>query len=83
MALPYWRLSAYYFFYFAFVGAFSPYFGLYLSSIGFTAADIAVVMSLMQVMRILAPSLWGWLADRIGARTPIIRTPGRPAWAAS
>ncbi|MBP6096095.1 MAG: MFS transporter [Methyloversatilis sp.] len=76
MALPYWRLSAYYFFYFAFVGAFSPYFGLYLSSIGFTAADIAIVMSLMQVMRILAPSLWGWLADRIGARTPIIRAAG-------
>ena len=76
MALPYWRLSAYYFFYFAFVGAFSPYFGLYLASIGFTAADIAIVMSLMQVMRILAPSLWGWLADRIGARTPIIRVAG-------
>ena len=28
--LPYWRLSTYYFFYFAFVGAFSPYFTLYL-----------------------------------------------------
>lgn len=44
MPLPYWRLSAYYLFYFAFVGAFSPYFGLYLSSIGFSAADIAIVM---------------------------------------
>jgi PPP family 3-phenylpropionic acid transporter len=76
MALPYWRLSAYYFFYFAFVGAFSPYFGLYLSSIAFSAADIAIVMSLMQVMRILAPSLWGWLADRIGARVPIVRAAG-------
>ncbi|MDP2869630.1 MFS transporter [Methyloversatilis sp.] len=76
MSLPYWRLSAYYFFYFAFVGAFSPYFGLYLSSIHFSAADIAIVMSLMQVMRILAPSLWGWLADRIGARVPIVRAAG-------
>ncbi|WP_018409976.1 MFS transporter [Methyloversatilis thermotolerans] len=76
MPLPYWRLSAYYFFYFAFVGAFSPYFGLYLSSIGFTAADIGIVMSLMQVMRIVAPGMWGWLADRIGARTPIIRWAG-------
>jgi MFS transporter, PPP family, 3-phenylpropionic acid transporter len=76
MPLPYWRLSAYYFFYFAFVGAFSPYFGLYLSSIGFSAADIGIVMSLMQVMRIIAPGMWGWLADRIGARTPIIRAAG-------
>mgnify|MGYP000166749854 CR=1 FL=1 len=32
--IPYWRLSGYYFFYFAFVGAFSPYFGLYLLAMG-------------------------------------------------
>ena len=70
---PYWRLSAYYFFYFAFVGAFSPYFALYLQSLRFSAADIAVLMSMMQVMRIVAPGLWGWLADRLGARMPIVR----------
>ena len=45
--IPYWRLSGYYFFYFAFVGAFSPYFSLYLQSIGRSAAQIAVLMSLM------------------------------------
>ena len=45
--IPYWRLSGYYFFYFAFVGAFSPYFSLYLQSVGSTAAQIAVLMSLM------------------------------------
>lgn len=70
---PYWRLSAYYFFYFAFVGAFSPYFALYLQSLSFSAADIAILMSMMQVMRIVAPALWGWLADRLGARMPIVR----------
>ena len=46
--LPYWRLSAYYFFYFAFVGAFSPYFALYLQAISLTATEIALLMSLMQ-----------------------------------
>ncbi|MBM3390793.1 MAG: MFS transporter [Betaproteobacteria bacterium] len=71
--VPYWRLSAYYFFYFAFIGAFSPYFTLYLQSLRFSAWDIGVLMSLMQVMRLLAPNLWGWLADRIGAKTPIVR----------
>jgi PPP family 3-phenylpropionic acid transporter len=71
--LPYWRLSAYYFFYFAFIGAFSPYFSLYLKSLQFSAWDIGVLMSLMQVMRLLAPNLWGWLADRLGAKTPIVR----------
>lgn len=70
--IPYWRLSGYYFFYFAFVGAFSPYFGLYLQSIGSSAAEIAVLMSLMSVMRTLAPTLWGWLADRFGMRAPIV-----------
>jgi len=71
--LPYWRLSAYYFFYFAFIGAFSPYFSLYLASLSFSAWDIGVLMSLMQVMRLAAPNLWGYLADRMGAKTPIVR----------
>jgi MFS transporter, PPP family, 3-phenylpropionic acid transporter len=71
--IPYWPLSGYYFFYFAFVGAFSPYFGLYLQSIGSSATQIAVLMSLMSVMRMLAPTLWGWLADRLGVRIPIVR----------
>lgn len=71
--VPYWRLSAYYFFYFGFVGAFTPYFTLYLQSLAFTATDIAILMSLMQVMRVLAPNLWGWLAERTGLRVPIVR----------
>lgn len=70
---PYWRLSAYYFFYFGFIGAFSPYFGLYFQSLGFSAAAIAVLMSMMQVMRVLAPNLWGWLAERRDTRMPIVR----------
>jgi PPP family 3-phenylpropionic acid transporter len=75
-ALPYWRLSGYYFFYFAFVGAFSPYFGLYLDSLNFSAWDIALLMSQMQLMRLFGPNLWGWLADRFGQRMAIIRLAG-------
>ncbi|MCB1890499.1 MAG: MFS transporter [Rhodocyclaceae bacterium] len=71
--IPFWRLSAYYFFYFAFIGAFAPYFTLYLQSLRFPAADIAVLMSLMQVMRIVAPNLWGLMADRAGRRVGIVR----------
>lgn len=71
--LPYWRLSAYYFFYFAFIGAFSPFFTLYLQSVALSATDIAILMSLMQVMRVVAPNAWGWLAERLGVRLPIIR----------
>ena len=71
--LPYWRLSAYYFFYFAFVGAFSPYFALYLQAISLTATEIALLMSLMQLMRIVAPTMWGWLTERLGMRVMIVR----------
>src|SRR5574343_988333 len=72
-ALPYWRLSGYYFFSFAFIGAFSPYFGLYLQSLSFSAWDIGLLMSQMQLMRLAGPNLWGWLADRFGQRLFIIR----------
>ena len=71
--LPYWRLSFYYFFYFAFIGVFSPYFTLYLQSLQISAADIALLMSQMQLMRLVAPAFWGWLADRRGRRVDIVR----------
>lgn len=74
--LPYWRLSGYYFFYFAFIGAFSPYFGLYLQSLKFSAWDIGLLMSQMQLMRLFGPNLWGWLVDRFGHRMAIIRLAG-------
>lgn len=74
--MPYWRLSGYYFFYFAFVGAFSPYFGLYLQSLNFSAWDIGLLMSQMQLMRLVGPNVWGWLADRGRRRTDIVRLAG-------
>ena len=72
-AVPYWRLSGFYFFYFAFVGAISPFWGLYLKSLAFSAFQIGVLMSLLQVMRIFAPNIWGHIADRTGRRTAIVQ----------
>ncbi|HQT00360.1 MAG: MFS transporter [Hydrogenophilales bacterium 16-64-46] len=72
-AVPYWRLSGFYFFYFAFVGAMSPFWGLYLQSLAFSAVEIGVLMSLLQVMRIFAPNIWGHIADRTGRRTTIVQ----------
>jgi len=71
--LPYWRLSSFYFFYFAFVGAMAPFWGLYLQSLEFTAFEIGVLMSLFQVMRMFAPNAWGWLADHLGRRVLIVQ----------
>jgi PPP family 3-phenylpropionic acid transporter len=74
--LPRWRLSGYYFFYFAFIGAFAPYFGLYLQSLNFSAWDIGLLMSQMQLMRLFGPNLWGWLVDHFGHRVAVIRLAG-------
>jgi MFS transporter, PPP family, 3-phenylpropionic acid transporter len=71
--VPYWRLSGFYFFYFAFVGAMAPYWGLYLKSLAFSAFEIGVLMSLLQVMRIFAPNIWGHIADRSGRRLGIVQ----------
>ena len=71
-AVPYWRLSAFYFAYFAQVGASAPYFSLYLASLGLAAVQIGVLLSLGQLTRVVAPSFWGWVADRTGHRARII-----------
>jgi len=70
---PYRRLAAIYFAYFAFIGAFSPYFALYLQSIGQAAWQIGLLLALMQLMRTLAPFAWATLADRHGWRARLLQ----------
>lgn len=70
----YFRLSSFYFWYFAFVGAYGPYFALYLQDRGFEPFRIAVLMAVGPVARIFVPNLWGWLADRHRARDRIQRS---------
>ncbi|MEI7444819.1 MAG: MFS transporter [Burkholderiales bacterium] len=60
--------------YFAYVGIFSPYLSLWLDARGLSIAEIAVLMALPQVLRIVAPPFWGWLADRDGRRVRLLRT---------
>jgi PPP family 3-phenylpropionic acid transporter len=72
-ATPQWRLSVWYFWYFAHVGAFTPYFTLYLESLDVPAAVIGLMMSGMLAMRVAAPLLWGSLADRRNEKVPVVR----------
>ena len=67
------RLSGFYFCYFAFIGAFAPYFALYLKSLGYSAAEIGLLLAVNPVARIFGPNLWGWLSDHYRARGPLIR----------
>ena len=72
-ALSYRPLAGFYFFYFAYIGAFAPFFAIYLSAAGLAPVEIGVVMALPQVTRIVAPFLWGWLADARGNRMQVVR----------
>lgn len=74
------RLAGFYFFYFAFLGTLVPYWSLYLKSLGFGPELIGVLMGMLHVTRILAPSLWGWLADISGRRMFIVRLGSLCAW---
>lgn len=74
--VPHRRLAGFYFFYFAYLGTFAPFFSLYLKGVGLTPVEIGILMSLPQVTRIVAPHLWGWLADRGSSRLRIVRLTG-------
>lgn len=71
--MPYWRLSGFYFFYFATVGVLVPYWALYLDAIGFSAVAIGQLMALLMISRIVAPIAWGWLVDHRAQRIQVIR----------
>jgi PPP family 3-phenylpropionic acid transporter len=64
------RLAAYYFAFFAHAGAYVSYFSLYLAGHGLGAGEIAFALAMPQMARIVAPALWGWLADAWGAHYP-------------
>lgn len=72
-ALPYWRLSNFYFFYFGLLGATAPFLGLYFEHLGFSPARIGELLAIPMLMRCLAPNLWGWLGDTTGRRLAIVR----------
>jgi len=70
---PYWRLSGFYFFYFASLGVLVPYWGLYLQWEGFSAREIGELTAILLATRIVAPNIWGWIADHRGQRMSIVR----------
>ena len=71
--LPYWRLSGFYFFYFATLGVLVPYWALYLQWEGFSARQIGELTAILLASRIIAPNIWGWIADHHGHRMRIVR----------
>lgn len=72
-ALPYWRLSSFYFFYFALLGSTAPFLALYFDHLGFSSARIGELIAIPMLMRCVAPNIWGWLGDYTGRRLAIVR----------
>jgi PPP family 3-phenylpropionic acid transporter len=66
------RFGAFYFAFFAYSGVYVAWFPLYLAGRGLGAAEIAWVLALPPLVRIVAPGAWGWLADRSGAHRGIV-----------
>jgi len=73
MSIPYWRLSGFYFFYFATLGGFIPYWSLYLKDFGFDPIEIGELSAFLVGTKIIAPNLSGWIADHTGKSIGIIR----------
>lgn len=73
MPIPYWRLSSFYLCYFATLGSFIPYWSLYLNDSHFNPAQIGQLSALLVGTKIIAPNLWGWVADRSGNSLHFIR----------
>ncbi|MFI8478949.1 MFS transporter [Pseudomonas sp. NPDC078700] len=71
--LPYWRLSGFYFFYFALLGGTAPFLALYFDHLGFAPARIGELIAIPMLMRCIAPNIWGWLGDYSGQRLAIVR----------
>lgn len=68
------NFALFFFAYYGFIGVFTPYASLFFSEKGMSVAQIGVLMSLMQIMRIFGPNLWGWVADRSQKRVLVLRT---------
>lgn len=67
------RLGSFYLVYFAVIGAFLPYWSLYLEDQGFDKRAIGILTALTMLTRMLAPMVWGWLADRSGRHMRWVR----------
>ena len=63
-SVPTLRLASFYFAYYAALGAFNPYWALYLKGLGQDVAAISILMSLWYGTRVFAPSAWSALAAR-------------------
>lgn len=62
--------------YYAHAGTFSTYATLFFAGKGMSVAQIGVLMSMIQVLRIVGPNVWGYVADHSERRVGVLRMTG-------
>jgi PPP family 3-phenylpropionic acid transporter len=67
------HFALFFFAYYGYIGVFTPYASLFFADKGMNAPEIALLMSLMQIMRIVGPNVWGWAADHTHRRVLVMR----------
>ena len=59
--------------YFSYAGLVGTYAPLWFQSLGFSTLAIGALASVQSATRLFSPYAWGWLADRSGRRTQLLR----------
>lgn len=68
-----WLLTSGYFWFFAGIGAFTPYVALYYRDLGFSGLQLGILTSLPSIATALTGPLWGALADSLAIHRKILR----------
>jgi PPP family 3-phenylpropionic acid transporter len=66
-------LRAYYFASFASIGIFLPFVSPWLSALGMKGASLGIIAAMRPLTGILAPVVFGWLADTLGLRGSLLK----------
>ena len=67
------KLATLYFFYFASLGIYLPYWAPYLRTLGFNATEIGELLAIALGTKVVAPYIWGWIADHTSHRLRMLR----------
>ena len=57
------RIAVFYFFYFGSLGIYLPYLPIFLKSKGFSGIEIAFLISLLPIFKLISPPFWGYVSD--------------------
>jgi MFS transporter, PPP family, 3-phenylpropionic acid transporter len=71
--MPYWRLSSFYWIYYAILGAMVPFWARYFTLKGFSVVEIGSILAAVSAARVIGPNTWAWIADKTGARILLYR----------